>query len=91
MRVLPRRPQGATQLYVAWVSPFVKKHEEGIDRALEEGIRKGTEGMNLIRSRVSGLSAGAYVRGAAANAAPAGVAHQASRGANGSASSLHGK
>ena len=39
MRVLPRRPQGATQLYVAWVSPFVKKHEEGIDRALEEGVR----------------------------------------------------
>lgn len=32
--------KGATTLYVAYVSPLVKKHEADIDRALEEGLRK---------------------------------------------------
>ncbi|KAK3269814.1 hypothetical protein CYMTET_21759 [Cymbomonas tetramitiformis] len=31
---------GASQLYFHWIQPSLKKHEEDIDRALEEGRRK---------------------------------------------------
>eukprot|EP00241_Pyramimonas_parkeae_P012138 CAMPEP_0114247270 /NCGR_PEP_ID=MMETSP0058-20121206/12931_1 /TAXON_ID=36894 /ORGANISM="Pyramimonas parkeae, CCMP726" /LENGTH=189 /DNA_ID=CAMNT_0001360561 /DNA_START=2356 /DNA_END=2925 /DNA_ORIENTATION=- len=43
--------QGATQLYVQHIQPLVKRHEEEIDRALEEGYRKGTDSVNEVRSK----------------------------------------
>ena len=33
--------KGATTLYMKYIQPYVKRHEESIDRALEEGVRRG--------------------------------------------------
>ena len=33
--------KGATTLYMSFIQPYVKQHEERIDLALEEGMRRG--------------------------------------------------
>mmetsp|Transcript_22935 Transcript_22935/g.74727 ORF Transcript_22935/g.74727 Transcript_22935/m.74727 type:complete len:160 (-) Transcript_22935:73-552(-) len=33
--------KGASRLFVTWIQPNIKKHEEAIDQALEEGLRTG--------------------------------------------------
>eukprot|EP00227_Mantoniella_beaufortii_P010234 CAMPEP_0197591236 /NCGR_PEP_ID=MMETSP1326-20131121/12961_1 /TAXON_ID=1155430 /ORGANISM="Genus nov. species nov., Strain RCC2288" /LENGTH=169 /DNA_ID=CAMNT_0043156627 /DNA_START=235 /DNA_END=744 /DNA_ORIENTATION=+ len=35
------RTKGATILYVRFIMPLIKKHEESIDSALERGLKKG--------------------------------------------------
>ena len=43
--------QGATTLYVQYIQPNLKKHEEQIDKALEEGRNKATTNFNDLKQR----------------------------------------
>eukprot|EP00958_Prasinococcus_capsulatus_P018705 scaffold2213_cov444-Prasinococcus_capsulatus_cf.AAC.12 len=46
-----RRADGATILYVVWIQPLVKKHEERIDSALESGRKSAEENLLVLKSK----------------------------------------
>lgn len=59
---LPRF-QGATQLYMHYIQPMVKKHEGEIDRALEEGRSKAQHTITEVKSKtMTWLHGSAYNR-----------------------------
>jgi len=43
--------QGASHLYIQWIAPFVKKHEEEIDRYLEEGRKKAERSLGDVKEK----------------------------------------
>mmetsp|Transcript_7397 Transcript_7397/g.27159 ORF Transcript_7397/g.27159 Transcript_7397/m.27159 type:complete len:151 (-) Transcript_7397:1190-1642(-) len=43
--------KGATILYVVWIQPLVKKHEERIDSALESGRKSAEENLLVLKSK----------------------------------------
>lgn len=50
--------QGATVLYLKGIQPFVKKHEEEIDRALEDTWRKAEGSVIEVKSKTMGWFSG---------------------------------
>lgn len=48
--------QGATVLYVQYISPLIRKHESQIDNALEEGMKRSD--LALERARGLGIFRG---------------------------------
>jgi len=43
--------KGATTLYVRYIMPLIKQHEESIDNALEQGYKKGENTLQDLRQR----------------------------------------
>mmetsp|Transcript_8375 Transcript_8375/g.17295 ORF Transcript_8375/g.17295 Transcript_8375/m.17295 type:complete len:178 (-) Transcript_8375:79-612(-) len=73
--------QGATQLYIKCVQPLVKKHEEEIDRALEQGWKKVEDHVFEVKSKTMTWLSGQQVksRNAPSSAAGSGTSLLAER------------
>jgi len=49
---------GATKVFVNYLQPLLKRHEQSIDRALDEGFTRAETGISTIRSRIGALTGG---------------------------------
>lgn len=57
-RLTVKSSQGATVLYVQYISPLIRKHETSIDHALEEGFKRSELTLAEMRARGLGIFRG---------------------------------